>query len=1008
MMRRNSIGRQAAIRLGISLSLLVVLIALSSMGIYRAALHKAAQERADELVRFYTARLDQIDREWEIRSRDFKVRIEFTRALEDPSSALTNLQAFMTIQGADRPFQYLLIQTEDGKKLFDFGKDISLPLIPSFGEGSIGHYLDPDNQQIYRLFIHPIWLGEERGMGRFAAFIRIDNALLNQMRTPGLTLGVLHQGELVASSGGQASLDALRQDLTTADSERETRQLPWGDTTDDAISLFIEAPITTLFSTMELSLGMSIIPLVDGLVLWFTIGLWLMRQTRRITDLGGAVAEYAFARQVSAAMTIRLTNAKQKQTDEIAEVAVSIGAMVEAIDQREREREEAVEQLRASESRLLEAKGEAERANLAKSEFLANMSHEIRTPLNAIVGMAEQLKESAFDSEQQRCLKVLELNSDALLCTINDIIDLSKVDVGRIDLEEAPFNIIDLLEKSAEMIALKAHKKGLELHTVLAPEIPVIVVGDMTRLRQILVNLLGNAIKFTFQGEIIVKCAINKMPSPEDKEVDLIFSVSDTGIGVPEDKLESIFERFSQADTSTTREFGGTGLGLTISHRLCQLMQGMIWAESEVGRGSTFYFTAKVKLAPEPVQTVGTLYGPLDNNKILVVDENSTNRTILREILQGWNVEMDEAGDGISALQYSKEAEQNDAPYDFALLDCRLSGLDAFQVAKHFQEDLRNNIVTALMLTADERRSKPERYKEAGIKGYLVKPVKRAELYTFLSKISEDSGFVSPATTKASQELFLDMSVIEPMTILLAEDFIHNRLVVQQYLKNLPFKLDIVENGAQAVEKFKAAVYDLILIDMQMPVMDGYTATREIRKIEKERDISPVPIIALSAYALKEEIDRSMEAGCTEYLTKPLKKAVLLKTLSRYAKVVPQSEKTDVEFEVMRPRDDMPTNGMQGERLCLDQDFAEFIPKFLDDVHESICFMEDALAKNDYDFILNTSHRIKGAGGGYGLDVVSKFAQAIEMAARKKNEAKASIQLEKLASYIQHIEITYK
>ncbi|MEN8261374.1 MAG: hypothetical protein ABFS02_12470, partial [Pseudomonadota bacterium] len=382
VMRRNSIGSQAAIRLGISLSLLVVLIALSSMGIYRVALHKAAYERAEELVRFYTARLDQIDREWEIRSRDFKVRIEFTRALEDPSTALTNLQAFMTIQGADRPFQYLLIQTEDGKKLFDFGKDISLPLIPSFGEENIGHYLDPDNQQIYRVFIHPIWLGGEHGMGRFAAFIRIDNALLNQMRTPGLTLGVLHKGELLASSGGQASLDALRRGLATADSDRETRQLPWGDTTDHSVSLFIEAPITTLFSTLELSLGMSIIPFVDGLVLWFTIGLWLMRQARRITDLGGAVGEYASARQISTAMTIKLADAKQNQTDEIAEVADSIGAMVEAIDQREREREQAVEQLRASESRLLEAKGDAERANLAKSEFLANMSHEIRTPLN--------------------------------------------------------------------------------------------------------------------------------------------------------------------------------------------------------------------------------------------------------------------------------------------------------------------------------------------------------------------------------------------------------------------------------------------------------------------------------------------------------------------------------------------------------------------------------------------------------------------------------------------------
>ena len=351
-MRRNPIGRQAAIRLFVSLGLLVTLIVVSSIGIYQVTLQKAAHKRAAELAGFYAAHLDQIEREWEIRSRDFKVRIEVTRALEDVATAVPNLQAFMTVQGADRTFQYLLIQTEDGKKLFDFGKDIELPAIPSHVGAGTEHYLDPRSGKLYRVFEHPIWLGERRGMGRFAVFFPINNALLGQMTTPGLTLSVLHEGEPVASSGGEAAIDRLRASQGATEAGQEDRELPWSGKAGDPIRLRIEAPVATLFSAAELSLGMGAIPLIDGLVLWLTIGLWLMRQTRRVSDLGRAVGEYASAQHVTEDMSKALASARQGPADEIGEVAEALGALGATIDKREQEREASAEQLRESEQRF--------------------------------------------------------------------------------------------------------------------------------------------------------------------------------------------------------------------------------------------------------------------------------------------------------------------------------------------------------------------------------------------------------------------------------------------------------------------------------------------------------------------------------------------------------------------------------------------------------------------------------------------------------------------------------
>jgi len=366
-------------------------------------------------------------------------------------------------------------------------------------------------------------------------------------------------------------------------------------------------------------------------------------------------------------------------------------------------------------------------------------------------------------------------------------------------------------------------------------------------------------------------------------------------------------------------------------------------------------------------------------------------------------------GDGAAAMQYLKETAQSGAPYNFTLLDMQLSEKDGFEIAKQIRQVYGEQVMTGLLIRTNERRSKSEFYEEAGIRTCLVKPVKRAELYAFLSEISADSKIGTQAPAKAELNHGLpDLSRIEPMTILLVEDFIHNRVVIQQFLKKTPFALDMAENGLEGVKKFKAGSYDLVLMDIEMPIMDGYTATREIRKIEKRKALSPIPILAISAYALKKEIDRSIEAGCNEHLSKPLKKAELLEALVRYAKVARQPEQVDVGSDEFQLGDDTPTDTSKVERLRLDKDFAEFIPIFLEDVKGNIDLMLEALAKKDYESISGTSHRIKGAGGGYGLDVVSEFARKLETAAKEKNEAEIGKHLDTLADYLQHLVIIYE
>lgn len=691
----------------------------------------------------------------------------------------------------------------------------------------------------------------------------------------------------------------------------------------------------------------------------------LIAATRRISE-----GDYAY----------RIVDNRQ---DEIAMLAGSFEHMRVAIKEREEQEHKQQEELRA-------AHEEANKANQAKSQFLAHMSHEIRTPINGITGMLELMGMTELQEKQRKHLRTAMSSADALLSLINDILDFSKIEAGQMEPESVATDIHDIFEGVAEMLACKAEEKNIELICDIARSVPKFVISDPTKLRQIAINLVNNAIKFTERGEIVIRVSTD---SQGDDEWGLRVSVTDTGIGIPQEQRDRLFKSFSQVDASTTRKYGGTGLGLAISKGLAEILGGSIGINPERTKGSEFWFTFRAGVCDNDYQPTPIFHGDLHGMRAIILDDNQTNREIYTEALTNWGLRPSAFERGSEAIEALRQANNTD-PYKIMLLDMQMPDMDGVIVAEAIASDKDIDTPTIVMLTSMYHTADADDLKNLCITSCLQKPVRLSTLHDALAK------YISGNITREQDAPMNDnddMGILKGARALVAEDNSVNQMVISELLKAAGISVKVVGNGAQAVTEVVSDEYDFVLMDCSMPEMDGFEATRWIREQEKsDRDGRRIPIIALTANAIRGDRERCIDAGMDDYLTKPINARRLYKSLNIWVqKMARVSDDTNSMTEASRDAMPTPTAAVASTRSVIDYDAAlercagshQVLAMVLEEFAASTANIEqdlETLVKSmRFEELARQAHSLKGASGNIGAEALSAKAGTLEEAAKK-------------------------